>query len=259
MILIGIAVLLVALVCGYAARRSSARADVMESTETLPVAELRTLHQAAAEAAGSGHFRHRCEVTGTARAHKNGTLTSELQKLDCVWHKHKVTRRTRERYRDSNGHHRTRTQNRVVSEHSSSTAFFVQDDTGKMVIRPGNEDVAGAEKVLDRFDPHSRSRGPSINIGSLHVGLGGGDRTVGYKREEWIVRPGSRFFVNGEAADPDGTLAIGAPEDGGPFVLSAKSEKELLRDENNRVLGFGIGTGVAAVAGAALVVLGIVL
>ncbi|WP_234442287.1 hypothetical protein [Streptomyces sp. NRRL S-1448] len=41
----------VAGVCAYVVRVAHARARAMESTETLPVADLRALHEAAAEAA----------------------------------------------------------------------------------------------------------------------------------------------------------------------------------------------------------------
>ncbi|UQA90839.1 E3 ubiquitin ligase family protein [Streptomyces halobius] len=256
MIWIGLAGLVVATVCAYLARTANARARAMESTETLPVQELKALHGAAAEAAGAGHFRYRCEVAGQAQPHKNGALRSELEGLECVWHKHKITRKFEETYRDSNGNRKRRTRTQVLSEHSSSTAFFVADGTGKMVIRPGDHEVTGAEKVLDRFDPHTGG-GHRLELGPLSLDLGGGNGTIGYKREEWIVRPGSPCYVHGEAGDADGRLAIGAPAEGGVFIMSVKSEEQLLRGENHKVLGFGIGTAVAAVAGVVLLVVGI--
>ncbi|GAU69743.1 hypothetical protein SSP35_14_00770 [Streptomyces sp. NBRC 110611] len=230
----------------------------MESTETLPVQDLRALHEAAAEAAGGGHFRYCCEVVGQARPHKSGVLRSELEGLDCVWHKHKITRRYKETYRDSNGNRKRRTRTEVLSEHSSSTAFFVEDATGKMVIRPGEHGVVGAEKVLDRFDPHTGGSGSRLTIGPLNLNLGGGDGTIGFRREEWVVRPGSRFYVHGEATDSDGRLVLGAPEEGGVFIMSVKSEQELLRAENHKVLVFGVGTVLAVVAGIVFLVLGLI-
>ncbi|MFC9739891.1 GIDE domain-containing protein [Streptomyces noursei] len=256
MIWVGLVGLVVAVCCAFLARLANTRARVMERTETLPVEEVRALHEAAAAAAGAGHFRYRCEVVGQARPHKNGALRSELENEECVWHRHKITRKYEERYRDGNGNRRRRTSTEVVSAHSSSTAFFVEDATGRLVIRPGDEEFIGAEKVLDRFDPHADG-GNRLNIGPLSLDLGGGNGTLGYRREEWIVRPGSRCFVHGEASDAGGGLALGAPAEGGVFVLSVKSEEELLRAENNRVLGYGIGAGLAALAGAVLLVLGI--
>ncbi|WP_268249833.1 GIDE domain-containing protein [Streptomyces albospinus] len=250
----GLACLVVAVCCAYLVRVANTRARAMESTETLPVQDLRAMHEAAVRAAGEGHFRYRCEVVGQARPHENGVLRSELENLECVWHKHKITRRYEETYRDGNGNRRRRTSTEVVSQHSSSTAFLVADATGMMVVRPGNESVIGAEKVLDRFDPHT-DNGNRLELGPLRLNLGGGDGTIGYRREEWIVRPGSHFYVHGEAGDAGGVLAMAAPAEGGVFVMSVKTEEELLRGENNKVLGYGIGTGLAAIAGVVFLVL----
>ncbi|MDJ1134325.1 GIDE domain-containing protein [Streptomyces iconiensis] len=225
----------------------------MESTETLAARDLRALREAAAESAGAGHFRYVSEVAGHARAHKDGALRSELQGVECVWHRHRITRKYEEIYRDGKGNRRRRTRTEKVSEFSSSTAFFVEDATGKTVIRPGSREVTGAEKILDRFDPHTGGR-RGVRVGPLRLGGGGG--TVGFRREEWVVRPGSRFYVHGEASDEGGGLSVGAPAEGGLFVMSVKSERELLKGENNKVLGFGVGTGVAALAGAVLLVVG---
>ncbi|MFF2650748.1 GIDE domain-containing protein [Streptomyces sp. NPDC058045] len=256
MIWIGLGALVVAAVCGYFARAAHRKAAVMESTETLPVKDLRALHAAAVQAAGEGSFRYRCELVGQVQPHVKGALRSELAEQDCVWHRHRITRRYEETYRDSDGNQKRRTSNEVVSEFSSSTAFFVADASGRMVVRPGQHQVTGAEKVLDRFDPHTGG-GNRLHLGPVSLDLGGGSGTIGFQREEWLVRPGSSFYVLGEAADPDGKLAMAAPAEGGLFTMSVKSEEELLRGENNKVLGFGIGAGVAALAGVVLLALGV--
>jgi hypothetical protein len=156
-----------------------------------------------------------------------------------VWHRHKITRKYEEIYHDSKGRRQRRTRTETLSDYTSTTAFFVEDATGKMVIRPGKHEVIGAEKILDRFDVHDGGGGNRLELGPLRLNLGRGDGTIGFKREEWVVRPGSRFYVHGEAADANGRLAV-------------------LRSENNNVLGFGIGSGVAAVAGVVLLVIGII-
>ncbi|QHC23987.1 hypothetical protein GR130_24050 [Streptomyces sp. GS7] len=254
MIWMGLACLVVAACCAYLARVANTRARAMESTETLPVQDLRAMHEAAARAAGEGHFRYRCEVVGQSLPYNDGVLRSELENLECVWHRHRITRKYEETYRDGNGGRRRRTRTEVVSEHTSSTAFFVADATGAIAVRPGNESVIGAEKVLDRFDPHT-DNGNRLELGPLRLKFGGGDRTIGFRREEWIVRPGSRFYVHGEAGDADGLLAMAAPAEGGVFVMSVKTEEELLRGENHRVLAYGIGAGLAAITAVAFFVL----
>ncbi|WP_069811940.1 GIDE domain-containing protein [Streptomyces sp. TP-A0874] len=254
-IVAGLIALAAAGVCGYLTRRAHGRIRSMEATETLTTAELKELHRAAVEAAGEGVFRHRCEVVGVARPHRNGTLTSELEKVSCVWHKHKITRKYEETERNSDGEERTVTKHEVVAEHTTETAFFLEDGTGKTVIRPAGHDIDRAEKALDRFRPHHG--GGQLTIGPLTIGARGS--TIGFKEEEWVVRPGTRLYVHGEASDASGgRLAVGAPAERGVFIMSTRSEAELLRGENNRLLGFGIASGTAAVAAAVLLVIGAV-
>lgn len=249
MIWAGLAALAVAAVCGYLTHAAHRRARSMESTETLPVRDLLALHAAAAQAAGEGAFRYRCEVTGVTRPHRDGALRSGLAGVECVWHRHRITRRYEETYRDSRGYRKRRTSTEVLSEHTSTTAFLVEDGTGRVAIRPAGHRVVGAEKVLDRFDP------PTGGVDGSGGGGDGDGTTIGFRHEEWLVRPGSPFYVHGEAADADGPPAVGAPAGGGVFLMSVKSERELLRDENRNVLGFGAAAGVAAVAGMVFAVL----
>ncbi|MEK2478503.1 GIDE domain-containing protein [Streptomyces noursei] len=183
MIWAGLVGLVIAVCCALLARVANARARAMERTETLPVEDLRALHEAAAAAAGAGHFRYRCEVVGQALPHKDGALRSEPENAECVWHKHRITRKYEETYRDGDGdgNRRRRTRTEVVSEHSSRTAFFVADTTGRIVIRPGDEEFIGAEKILDRFDPHTGD-GTRLKLGPLSLDLGGGSSALALPR-----------------------------------------------------------------------------
>lgn len=241
----GLVLLLLAAGATYMTRRTNRRIESMESTETLTAQELRELHGAAAEAAGPGNFRYQCTVVGTARPHKSGALHSELKNEKCVWHSHKISRKYEEHRHDSEGRPQRRTSTSVISRFSSSTAFFVEDATGKLVVRPESHTVEGAEKVLDHFQPKDRSGWKNVAremVSDSH--------TIGIKQEEWLVRPGQQFYVHGEAHDEgDGKLSIGAPVEGGVFVMAAKAKEAVLRSERNRLLGFGIATVVLALAG----------
>ena len=250
----GLLLLAAAAAGAYFARTARARIRSLRSTETLTVRELRDLHSAAVGAVGEGYFRQQCTVVGTARPHKNGVLRSELKKVACVWHRHKVTRKYEETRRDGQGRTRRETHSEVASRYSSPTAFFIQDDTGKLVVRPGDADFTGAEKVLDRFRPYrSRGRGAELDLGPFTV-RSHGSGTIGYKQEEWIVRPGRRISVHGEASDADGRLSLGAPADGGVFIMAAKPQEEVVRGERRKLLGFGLGAAAAALAGLGVLV-----
>lgn len=243
---------------GCAALAYLAREHVraMVTTETVPVAELRALHRAAVDAAGPGQFRYRCEVVGRAEPRKRGPLTSELRRVECVWHRHRVTHRYWELRRTSNGGSRRRTRNEVVAQRASTTPFRLRDATGSVAIRVGEHEVVGAEKVLDEFRPDSGGPRRRRGLGGLLGGRASGG-TIGFKREEWALRPGGALYVLGEATDANGRLAIGEPSEGGVFIVSAKSQAELVRRERLKYRGFGAGAALATVAGAVVLALGL--
>ncbi|PSK86924.1 E3 ubiquitin ligase [Murinocardiopsis flavida] len=257
MLWIGLILLVVAGILAWRIRRSNARLESLQRTETVTIGDLRAMQQAAAAAAGPGHFRHTCEVIGTAQPHRNGLLTSQLNKVECVWHRHKITRRYEERRRDGNGRTRRTTRNETVAQHRSNTAFFVEGDGGKVVIRPEGAEIVGAAKPLDVFRPHEGGR-KTVSIGPISF-TGGGDGTIGYKHEEWVLRAGTRLFVHGEANDANGYLEIGRPAENGEFIVSGKQEQELVRSGNRELKITAVACGLCALGGVALTIAGLVL
>lgn len=256
MIWTGLFLLLVAGFCAWRARAVSRRMTSLEGTETVSVADLRAMQQAAAEAAGPGHFRYTCEVVGAARAHKNGLLKSQLEEIQCVWHRHKITRKYEEIRRGRNGRRERTTKHETVSQHVSGTAFFVEDPSGKVVIRPESAEVVGAAKPLNKFEPQQGGRS-EVRVGPIRFS-GGGGGTIGFKYEEWVLREGRQLFVHGEASDVNGYLEIGKPVDSGEFIVSGKSEEELLRRDNKELMVSGGLAGLTLLAGVVLIVIALV-
>lgn len=71
--------------------------------------------------------------------------------------------------------------------------------------------VEHMEKVVDRFEPHEDRRDRTeLSIGKLNLKLSTKEReiTIGYQYEEWVLRPGRRLYVLGEAGDSSGGLWI---------------------------------------------------
>ncbi|GAA1900052.1 E3 ubiquitin ligase family protein [Streptomyces sodiiphilus] len=257
MMVIGAIALVAAAVCAVLAHRAQGRVRAMTTAETLPVGELRELHRAAADAAGEGNFRYRCEVVGVAQASGSGELTAELSGTACVWHRHTVTHKYWETTTDSEGNRKRQERSSVVSQHISGSPFAVRDDTGEITVDPAKNRVDGAEKVLDRFERGGRT-GAELRIGSLSVPLtsGGGD-TIGYQHEEWVLPAGRRLYVLGEVSDAGGSLVIGEPEDGGHFIVSTRSEEELVRSGLRQSTGLRVAAACCAGLGVVLLVLGL--
>jgi hypothetical protein len=83
------------------------------------------------------------------------------------------------------------------------------------------------------------------------------NETIGYRREEWVIPVGTALFVQGEVTDDQGHLRLRKPEKG-PFVVSTKSEAELLGEAETHRRWATIGAGVVGVLGLALVAAGAV-
>ncbi|NYH89556.1 GIDE domain-containing protein [Actinopolymorpha rutila] len=248
----GVIVLVVGAVCAYFARCARARQHAMITTETLSAQELGVLQQAAAQAAGPGAFRYRVEVTGRLCAGGAGPLKSELAKVDCVWHRHVVTRKYSETRRDSKGGTRRVSRTEVMSEHASDQPFLVQDVTGVVTVYPGSVDVDGAQKVLDRFERDPGEGPTTIQLGKFRMSIPSDDSgTEGYQYEEWVLRPGRQVYVLGEASDGSGELALIRPS-----IVSTRTEAELLTRSRSRQRTFTIAAVVAAAVGVASAVVG---
>ncbi|WP_116949447.1 GIDE domain-containing protein [Jiangella endophytica] len=256
--LVGLVLLGVAGFCGFLVVRARGRQRQMITTDTFTAQELRTLQAAAAEAAGPGVFRQTCEVAGTAQPSASGALKSEISATECVWHKHVVTRKywETERKRDSNGNYRNRRveKKEKVADRESEQPFLVTDETGSVLVHP-SRGVEGVEQIVDRFEPHDeKEERTELSIGSFSLSLPKTQRegTIGYQYEEWVLEPGRKVYVLGEAGDASGELAIEAPT-----LISTKDEETLLRESRSKQRLFLLGATVAAVAGIALIVIGV--
>ncbi|MFD2079994.1 E3 Ubiquitin ligase [Actinopolymorpha cephalotaxi] len=255
MIVVGVVVLVVGIVCAYFARAARARQHAMITTETLSAQELGALQQAAVQAAGPGVFRHRVEVTGQLCAGEAGPLKSELANVDCVWHRHVVTRKYWETRRDSKGGTRRVTRTEVMSKHSSGQSFLVRDPSGVVTVYPADVLVDGAQKVLDRFERDTGgNETATLQLGKFRMSIPTGDSgTDGYQYEEWVLRPGRLVYVLGEANDESGELAVTDPS-----IVSTRTEAELLARSHSRQRAFTIAALVAAAGGVVSIVVGLV-
>lgn len=253
MIWVGAIALVVAAVCGVLAYLAKRRLHAMITTETFTAKELETLRTAASDAAGQGTFRYRCEVTGTAQPGPGGALKSEISGTECVWHRHVITRKYWETRRDDDGNRRRVERQETMADTTVGPPFLVADGTGSTLVDPAGTRPEGVQKVVDRFErENQRQHKTELKIGNFSLSLPSTPRegTLGYRYEEWVLKPGARLYVLGEASDASGEICVGKPSESGPFIISTKNEQDLIQ-ENRR------NQKVLTVAGAVLAPLGV--
>jgi hypothetical protein len=220
--------------------------------------DLVALRDAAAEAAGPGAFSYVCEVTGDTEPGEGGLLTSELSKTECVWHRHVVRRKYEATTTDAQGRRQRTTRTETVAELASSAPFRLRDSSGLVLVDPAGVVPDRPEQVVNRFESRPPGAGGfDVSLFGITLSSNGGDSTLGYEYEEWVVRPGRRLYVLGEASDRSGRLVVGKPSKG-PYVVSTRSEEELVGHARTRQRLAAIGSAVAGVAGVVLLVAGLI-
>lgn len=260
MLVAGAVLLLVAVGAFFFARHERGKARTATATETLKCGDVAALSQGVADEVGGGDFTQRCEAVGTAKAGPDGLVPAPESKADAVWVRTKVIHKywvMEEERRDGRTTRTRREREETVSENTSIAPFALADDTGTVLIHPDGADIDRPEQVVDRFDPRSSVNEDGGFFASL-LRAGSDTGTLGFQHQEWIIRPGEELYVQGEVADRTGALVFAKPQDGGAFLVSTRSEEEIVSGaERNAKLALG-GAVVAAVVGVVLLIAGAV-
>lgn len=254
----GVVLIVVAVAAVFVARHERATARTATATETLSCRDVSALSQGVADEVGGGGFSQRCEAVGAAKAGPQGLVDAPESRVDAVWVRTKVVHRyweTVETRREGQTHRRRQEREETVAEHTSIAPFALADDTGSVLVHPEGADVDRPEKVADRFEQHAAI---DHDGGSLSTLLRSTDDsgTLGFRHQEWVIRPGARLYVQGEVADRTGALVFADPQDEGPFLVSTRSEEEIVAGAQRGARVAATGAGVAAVLGVVLLIAG---
>jgi len=246
------------------ARRSQSRklADVL-ATETSSCARVADMCKSMAGA--SGLSGQQVEIKGFIEPRE--VLTSELGGQECVCYRSKVEREYEEKRweTDSQGRRRRRTRrgSETVSDNKRLQPFFVRDDTGQVLVDPGGASLDWVES-LNRFQ-RGEAQGGVLSLGGFSLNLGGlnlmrsGRRTLGYRYREWILAPRHAIYVLGEAANVAGEPCVQRQsEGGGRFIVSVKSEEQIIAGAEKAILWLSVGAGASLIAALTLLILWLV-
>jgi hypothetical protein len=263
-IIAGVILIAIAVAAAFVQRSQGGKAHAARATETLSCADINTLSSGVSAEVGGGGFHQRCEVVGQAAPGEGGVMKAPHSGADAVWHHSTVTHRyweMEERVVDGQRQRNRVERDETVSDITSAQPFVISDGTGQVAVSPDGAKVDKPERVADRFEPQvSEQQLPSGLAGVLGSFLRSGSQsgTLGFRYQEWIIRPGARLYVHGEVSDATGRVAFAKPSEG-RYIISTRSEEEIVgAAERNATIATGVG-GALAVAGVVLVVLGLVL
>jgi len=185
------------------------------------------------------------EVNGKAHAAEKKIITSPLSGKKCVYYKYTV-----EKYvsNGKSGHWR------VMKKNSSFEPFYLQDNTGKVLVDPNKAEI-NVPKAYESKSQWGKDPEPIVrkflkneNI-RFEGALFGANHTMRYR--EWIVPPGMELYVLGDAGDnpyvENGTVEKGHDDimikrgKDHLMMISHGQEKQVLKSLKWKAFGGMIG------------------
>ncbi len=253
MIYIGIILIVISIVLFFIRNSNQKKLFNIKATQTFKAKDIIELCDSVKGEIGPGAFSKILEVKGSIKC--ENPLTAELSNRECVYYSMSVTREYEETYtaydEKNRPVRRTRRASDTISSNTQSVQFFVEDDTGKILVNPNDASI-DATKTVDRFEPYGRGAN-SISFGSFSMSvpsLAGGTKTLGYRYQESIIPLGQRIYVLGEASDSSGELMIQKPKESKEsFLISLKSEEEIISQTENIIKWLLISSIAAAAIG----------
>ncbi len=234
--------------------------EAISGVETTTAAALTEIWKGVSDEIGTGSFEEPAEMKGVLECER--PLESEIEKQPCVYYSMRVLRKWEEEYYetddDGNRERKTRQGSDTVSSNTRSVPFQVRDDTGTVKVNPNDANIDG-ERIVDRFEPESAVSGGTISFGNFSFSLGsgsrsGGRRTLGYQFTETILPLSRRVYVLGTASDSSGELMIQKPREKGQFIISLKSEEELLKSSKSGMTWSLVGAVACFVIGVGCII-----
>ncbi|TAF64396.1 MAG: hypothetical protein EAZ55_11195 [Cytophagales bacterium] len=248
--IIGIVLMGVAAGVWYLRQKSLDKAMNIKYHQTSKVADVMQSHKDIADSLGEGNFSMMVEVNGMA--HADQPLQAEHSGRPALYYRAEVIREYEEvvETTDSEGRRKREVQrnSETISSNEAYVPFTLNDGSGSIKV-----DMEGAEKIsqqgIDRFEAEAPAG----------YRFSGNSKTIGYRYREYIIPDGVKLYVLGEATDRrGGGLTIVKPsEKKENFIVSTKSEEELVRNVEGSAFAYKIGSIVSGVVGVVLLIAGI--
>ena len=260
-ILIAIGIILFFVQKNYSTKLQSIR---LATSST--VADLQRIASEIAGEIGSGNLREYVKVRGIVRS--KSPLISELKQTACVHYTMRVVREYEESRttRDSEGKSRTETSrsSETISSNSQSIPFTLQDKSGELIVNLDGGNIETVQILNEFRQENSRGSSSSISFGgfslSLGSGMNNGRRTLGYRYTESILPCDREVLVIGTASDDGGQVTLCKPiQSDKKFIISLKSEEELVKTSANAAKSFLYGMIACFAIGSVLLVIGLLI
>ena len=233
----------------------------MKYMQTKTISELKDMFSQM-DASGLGNdYREFVELKGTVVSDELiDTPFSNRKVAYCNSRLAQVTE-SREQYRDSNGNYQTRIrkhENTISNEKTSQVISMKDSSSNEPVVLEINGTGCKLDipKTFDRFEPKA-------NLGNYRYfntfsWNRFGAETLGFKMTEETIEANQSLYVIGEAFRVGDKIHIGKPQDAKkPFIVTTKSEEDLINNSNQNALFLLIGGIISIVFGVIMIFYGL--
>lgn len=232
--------------------RPKTQSDVTEIKfmETKTISELKDMFKQMDDSGVGNNYREFVELKGTVVS--NNLVETPFSNREVAYCESRLSQvtETKEEYRDSEGNLKTRVnkrENTISNEKTSQTIELTDGSTDESVVLEVNGTGCKFDipKTFDRFEPKSNLGGYRYFNSFSWNGFGA--ETLGFKMTEKTVEANQSLYAIGEAFKVGDKIHIGKPGDKKkPFIVTTKSEEDLINSSNQQALYLLIG-GIAAI------------
>ena len=225
----------------------------MKYMKTKTISELKEMFTQMDENGLANDYREFVELKGTIVSDNLVDTPFSNRKVAYCQSKLSQVTETTEQYRDSNGNYRTRVskhETEISGEKTSQEILLKDSSTNEPVSVEINATCCKLEipKTFDRFEPKNNLN--SYRYFNNFSWNRFGAETLGFKMTEETIEPNQNIYVIGEAFKVGDTIHIGKPMDNKkPFIVTTKSEEDLINSSNQKALTMLVGGIIAIIIG----------
>lgn len=272
MLWVGIFSWVIALFCFLSFRSAKNKQAEILLVQTSQIRDIEERAQAVSETLGQGYCSDYTEIKGQLETDE--VIVAPLSGQECVYFRSSITREWEEleRYTDAEGQvqERVRNESEIVFSASSSVSFLVNDGTGRLRVNPERADIE-LLSVLSEQKPESYVQilnqtlrtqdGLQLEVSSASHRWENADNYshLRYRFSESLLKPEGQVYLLGTVVDTDGTLTLVKPaEKGQRYIISRKSEEELVAQQEGQQNGMRWAAIIFAVIGFVCIGIGFV-
>ncbi|MCB9189375.1 MAG: hypothetical protein H6599_08855 [Flavobacteriales bacterium] len=203
---------------------------------------------------GTGHYSQMIKVS--AKAHSDQPLVGEFSDSPCVYYEASVVHEFEKlvERKDENGkvHRNWVGGTEMVGSTRQGGLFHLNDGSGDVMVN-----IDGAKLTINSAVNQFKSSGGSVNFsfGTYYPENTRQKRSKGYRELESNIPVGQQLFILGELNDRSGTPTITiSSEKKNPFIVSIKSEEQVISGLEGKIKGLNIGAIACGVIGVIMII-----